>query len=219
MPFNMFKTFGLDELEIAVKAKVIRLAIGNVRLVRSDARISLSDLLWELEVKPFGNGRTKAMPVETADAQTVQDAIIQNIDIGSMLHTDEAGCYADMGGLFFGHETINHGRGEYVRDGVTTNGIESVFAVMKRGLHGVYHHASPKHLRRYVDEFAFRLNDGNVQRHTLEGAMTSHKAPKELDAIADKVLAYRPKPETEAAKKRAKRARKIKRKAKKAARE
>ncbi len=39
---------------------------------------------------------------------------------------------------------------------------------MKRGLLGVYHHASPKHLGRYVDEISFRLNDGNVKRHTLQ---------------------------------------------------
>ena len=50
---------------------------------------------------------------------------------------------------------------------MTTNGIESVFAVMKRGILGVYHHASPKHLGRYVDEFVFRLNEGNVKLHTL----------------------------------------------------
>jgi hypothetical protein len=46
-------------------------------------------------------------------------------------------------------------------------GIESVFAVLKRGLTGVYHHASPKHLHRYVGEFAFRLGDGDVRHHTL----------------------------------------------------
>jgi ISXO2-like transposase domain len=51
---------------------------------------------------------------------------------------------------------------------VTTNGIESVWAVLKRGLHGVYHHASDKHLHRYVDEFTFRLNEGNVKRHTTQ---------------------------------------------------
>ena len=67
----------------------------------------------------------------------------------------------------FNHETISHSAGEYVRGDVTTNGIESVFAVLKRGLIGVYHHASPKHLNRYVDEFSFRLNEGNVKNHTL----------------------------------------------------
>ena len=46
--------------------------------------------------------------------------------------------------------------------------VESVWAVLKRGIHGVYHHASKKHLGRYVDEFTFRLNDGDVKRHTLE---------------------------------------------------
>ena len=51
---------------------------------------------------------------------------------------------------------------------MTTNSIESVGAVLKRGLHGVYHHASEKHLSRYVDEFTFRLNDGDVKRHTLD---------------------------------------------------
>jgi len=50
---------------------------------------------------------------------------------------------------------------------VTTNGMESVWAVMKLGIHGVYHHASPKHIARYVDEFTFRLNDGRVQNHTM----------------------------------------------------
>jgi hypothetical protein len=58
--------------------------------------------------------------------------------------------------------------GRYSHNGVTTNGIESVFAVMRRGLHGVYHHASKKHMGRYVNEFTWRLNEGNVQRHTME---------------------------------------------------
>ena len=130
-------------------------------------------------------GRTKAVKLDNTDAQTIQDIIVQSVEIGSTLHTDEAGAYRDIGGLFFDHATVNHSEGEYVRDGVTTNSIESVFAVLKRGLIGVYHHASAKHLGRYVDEFAFRLNDGNVARHTLE------RLGSVIDGVAGKRLTYK----------------------------
>ncbi len=43
-----------------------------------------------------------------------------------------------------------------------TNGIESVWAMLKRGIYGTYHHVSKKHLNRYIDEFIFHLNEGNV---------------------------------------------------------
>ena len=112
-------------------------------------------------------GRTVAKPIAATDAENLQGAIHDHVEIGSTLHTDNATGYIGAAGLFFKHEAINHSAGEYVRDGVTTNGIESVWAVLKRGLHGVYHHASEKHLARYVNEFTFRLNDGNVERHTM----------------------------------------------------
>ena len=112
-------------------------------------------------------GRTVAMPVGDVDTANVHRAIHTHIEAGSTLNTDDAAAYNGLDGLFFRHATVNHSAGEYVRGSVTTNSIESVWAVMKRGLHGVYHHASPKHLGRYVNEFAFRLNDGNVKRHTL----------------------------------------------------
>lgn len=113
-------------------------------------------------------GRTKASIIANSSANVLHAAVFANVEVGSQLHTDEHGGYLGLDGLFFDHETINHGAGEYVRDGVTTNSIESVWAVLKRGLHGVYHHASPKHLARYVDEFTFRLNEGAVDRHTLQ---------------------------------------------------
>ena len=113
-------------------------------------------------------GRTKAMPIPNTDASTLQAAIHKHIERGSTLHTDEHGGYETIGDAGYLHETIRHKAGEYVRNGITTNGIESVWAVMKRGLYGVYHRASEKHLGRYVNEFTFRLNEGNVKRHTLE---------------------------------------------------
>ena len=51
---------------------------------------------------------------------------------------------------------------------VHTNGIESVWAVLKRGVYGVYHQVSKKHLQRYVNEFSFRLNQGACANHTLD---------------------------------------------------
>jgi transposase-like protein len=110
-------------------------------------------------------GRVVAGTIDEVDAFTVRPAIALHVEAGSTIHTDEAPVYRNLPG--FEHETINHSAGEYVRGNVTTNGIESVFAVLKRGLIGVYHHVSPKHLERYVDEFSFRLNDGNVKHHTL----------------------------------------------------
>ena len=59
-----------------------------------------------------------------------------------------------------------------MRQGITarfiTNTAESFFALLKRGVHGTFHHVSKKHLNRYVSEFTFRLNDGKVQRHTFD---------------------------------------------------
>ena len=113
-------------------------------------------------------GNTIAMPVSDTGSNTLQSTIHAHVQTGSTVYTDESASYSDLDGLFFRHEAVNHSSGEYVRGMASTNGIESVWAVLKRGLNGVYHHASSKHLARYVNEFAFRLNDGNVKRHTLD---------------------------------------------------
>lgn len=112
-------------------------------------------------------GRTKAEPIAGTESEYLNRAINRNIISGSTLHTDDHRGYQKISSIY-NHKVINHSAGEYAKDGVSTNSIESVWALLKRGLHGVYHHASKKHLSRYVDEFTFRLNDGNVARHTLQ---------------------------------------------------
>jgi len=131
------------------------------------------------------NGRTHAKVIPDTTISTIQNEIHGAVEVGTQLYTDEHGAYSDLDGLFFSHETVNHGAGEYARGSAHTNGIESVWAVLKRGLHGVYHHASPKHLQRYVDEFAFRLNDGNVARHT------TRRLDSFVDATKGKRITYR----------------------------
>jgi len=131
-------------------------------------------------------GRTVLMTVDGVTTDTIQKAVYSNIEVLSMLHTDEHAAYRDFNDhLFFDHDSINHSSGEYKRGTVTVNGIESVWAVMKRGIHGVYHQVSPKHLDRYAQEFAFRLNDGNVKRHTLD------RLGSFVDAVAGARITYK----------------------------
>ncbi len=113
-------------------------------------------------------GKTIAMPVCDTTQDTLQSLIHARVEVGSTLNTDESGSYRGLDGLFYRHKTVNHSKGQYANGDSHTNGIESVWAVLKRGVHGTFHHISPKHTGRYVNEFTMRLNDGNVKRHTTE---------------------------------------------------
>lgn len=130
-------------------------------------------------------GRVHAQVIPDTTIETIQNEIHGAVEAGSQLYTDEHAAYTDLDGLFFSHDTVNHGAGEYGRGPVHTNGIESVWAVLKRGLHGVYHHASKKHLFRYVDEFTFQLNEGNVANHTTK------RLDSFVDATKGKRITYR----------------------------
>lgn len=129
-------------------------------------------------------GRTVAMKLESTDAATIQQAIHDHIEVGSTLLTDEHSSYQGLDGLFFRHHTVNHVGGEYKNGIACVNGIESVWAVLKRGVYGVFHHISNKHTGRYADEFAWRLNAGNVKNHTLE------RLDSFVTAIVGKRLTY-----------------------------
>jgi transposase-like protein len=130
-------------------------------------------------------GRAKGVIVDRTDAATLEFAILDNVEIGSTVHSDEWRGYDGLRQIGYTHETVNHHAGKYARDGVTTNSIEAVWAVLKRGIYGTFHHVSEKHLGRYVSEFTFRLNEGNVERHTLE------RLDSFVDGTAGKRLTYK----------------------------
>lgn len=129
-------------------------------------------------------GRTVAEVLQSHGGTAIRNAVIANVEPGTRLMADENPSYTKLGGQGYEVQTVSHIKDEYVRGNVHTNGIESVWAVMKRGLHGVYHHASKKHLGRYVSEFTFRLNEGNVGRHTWE------RLDSLVDAVAGKRITY-----------------------------
>ena len=113
-------------------------------------------------------GKTIAKPVSGTDRQTLIPEIERTAEPGSVLCTDDHGAYRELDPVKYYHDSVKHSAGEYVKGFVHTNGMESVWAVLKRSLTGTYHHVSFKHLHRYVNEVTFRLNDGQVGIHVMD---------------------------------------------------
>ena len=100
-------------------------------------------------------GYVTAETVSGTDAQTLQEFVVDHTMPKGKVYTDEHKSYV---GIPFEHKAVKHSVGQYVDGMAHTNGIESFWAMFKRGLHGTYHHVSVKHLDRYVAEFAGRHN-------------------------------------------------------------
>lgn len=101
-------------------------------------------------------GEVKAQVVAGNDWATLHPIIKKEVIAGSEIYTDEHRAYNGL--RDFRRSVVNHGKRIYVNGDCHTNGIESFWALFKRTYHGVYHWMSHKHMQRYVDEVAFRLN-------------------------------------------------------------
>lgn len=113
-------------------------------------------------------GEVRARVIADTKGATMRGFVADNVAAGAVVCTDDHRGYAGVGGAFYRHEVVRHSAKEYVNGMAHTNGIESVWAVMKRGYNGVYHNWSMKHMARYIDEFAFRLNGGNCRVDTID---------------------------------------------------
>ena len=129
-----------------------------------------------------------ARVVESTDKATLQGFVVEHTALGATVYTDEASAYE---GLPYRHETVKHSVSEYVRDMAYTNGMESFWATLKRAHSGVFHKFSPKHLDRYVQEFAGKHNirsfDTPDQMRSLVERMDG-KRLKYCDLIKDNGL-------------------------------
>ena len=108
-------------------------------------------------------GGVKTKVIADVPAKTLKDAIRQNVDRSARILTDEHSSYNGIGRDFTrGHESVRHSAKEYARGDVSTNTVEGFFSIVKRGLNGIYHNVSRKHLHRYMAEFEFRYNNRNL---------------------------------------------------------
>ena len=105
--------------------------------------------------KDRASNRVVAKVVTSTDKPTLQSFVVEHTAPGATVYSDEASAYE---GMPFEHESVKHSVAEYVRGMAHTNGVESFWSMLKRAHKGTFHKMPPKHLDRYVQEFAGKHN-------------------------------------------------------------
>ena len=114
--------------------------------------------------------------VESTNKVTLQGFVAERTESDTTVYTDDHAGYHGLPN----HEVVRHGVGEYVRGQAHTNGMESFWAMLKRGYTGTYHKMSPKHLHRYVNEFEGRHNSRPMDTDLQMSAMAQDMEGRRL---------------------------------------
>jgi ISXO2-like transposase domain len=130
--------------------------IGGKAKNRADGKVPPKEAVMALVER---DGRVRSFQVASVNAKTLRRILTSQLGRKSYMMTDEAPYYTATGREFGGHGTVNH------------------------GIFGVYHHVSPKHLKRYVGESDFRYN-----ARAISDAARANAA---LRGIEGKRLTYR----------------------------
>ena len=162
--------------------------IGGKRRNKSNAERKAAtgrgaaDMEAVVGVKDRETNRVSAQHVLHTDIPHVAGFVADRARIGATVYTDEAAVYNALK-PWYDHEAVNHSTGEYVRGQAHTNGMESFWSMLKRAYHGTFHKLSPKHLQRYVDEFA--------GKHNVRDADTIDQMRHVVASMTGKRLMYR----------------------------
>ncbi len=105
------------------------------------------------------SGKVRATVVESTKAADLLPNMQRKVLPGSVVYTDEWRAYDNLGTMGYTHDRVAHAQRVYVSGSIHTNTIEGFWSLVKRGISGVYHGVSTKHLQSYLDEYAFRYNN------------------------------------------------------------
>ncbi len=165
-----------------------------------DRRLKLQQIRGQQRRGDMYLGKTAVMGLLDRDAreircrvipnvrrETLQNEILNNIEYGSRLYTDDAAGYMGLEKTFV-HEVVNHAK-EYVRGQVHTNGLENFWSLFKRNLRGTYVSVEPFHLDRYLDEQVFRFNNRGGKRPE-ERVTDSQRFVKAMSKASGRRLTY-----------------------------
>lgn len=128
-------------------------------------------------------GRVRPRVIADVTGKTLKAVIAGNVEKSSRIMTDDWSGYRGLHNAGWKHESVCHSMYEYVRGDVHTNSIEGFFGMLKRGLNGIYHSVSKKHLHRYLSEFEFRHDNGALS--------DGERMVKAIRAANHKRLTYR----------------------------
>ena len=123
--------------------------------------------------KDRATNRVNAKVIESTDKGTLQGFVAENAKSDAVVYTDDAAAYE---GIQNPHESVKHSVSEFVNGMAHINGIESFWSMLKRAHKGTFHKISPKHLQRYVSEFAGKHKCAGL-RHLLFFRMLDTVAP------------------------------------------
>ncbi|GAA0871754.1 hypothetical protein GCM10009117_09000 [Gangjinia marincola] len=112
----------------------------------------------------LSDGQVKTEIVPNTRGRTLKGVINDTVEEGSTVVSDGWVGYKGLHRMYQ-HRVIDHSKGSFMQDGYHTNSIEGFWSLLKRGIFGIYHVASAKHLQLYCDEFAYRYNT----RHMPDG--------------------------------------------------
>ncbi len=119
-------------------------------------------------MKSRKTNQVKAEVLHAVSAKTLQRFVKAHTPQGETVYSDQHRGYWGLRKSGYRLESVNHSVKEYVNGQAHTNGIESFWALLKRGYHGTYHKMSAKHLPRYINEFSGRHN---IREHDTAAQM------------------------------------------------
>ncbi len=116
-------------------------------------------------------GRVAAYTVPNVKGATLLPHIIKRVIPASTIYPDEYRVYNAVAERGYKHERIRHAEGVYLSGDIHANTIEGFWSLVKRGIDGVYHSVSAKHLQGYLNEYAWRYNHRNGGRSMFESLL------------------------------------------------
>jgi transposase len=127
------------------------------------------------------HGFISAIVVPNTSANVLLESIHTKVLEKCTVYTDEYHPYDRLGKKGYTHKRVHHSAGVYVDGDVHTNTLEGFWSLLKRGISGVYHGVSAKHLQTYCDEYVFRYNNRSADGRGVFSAIME-RIEKEVPA-------------------------------------